>query len=95
MYTKEFIQQKLSSNRNWIERGLVVLYQRQTSEERQTKETISENGVGFNSSDSRYLSYCSEWILKGNHLNDKHLLKCSTKLPKYWKQIKDIIDKKN
>lgn len=94
MYTKEVIKENLSSNPKWIERALVVLYNRQTEDEKITKETYYENGIGFNGSDSRYLSYCASWVLKGNRLNEKHLEKCGKKLPKYWKQIKDIIENK-
>jgi hypothetical protein len=90
-YTKEEIKMNLSRNPKWIERALVVLHNLQTTEEQITNETIKENGVGFNSSDSRYLSYCAKWIKGGNHLNEKHLTKCGQKLPKYWKQIHSMI----
>ena len=91
IYTKEFIQEKLSTDISWITRGLVVLYQHQTESEKYTKETNVLNYVGFNGSDSRYLSYCSEWVLRGGTLSGKHLEKVSRKLPKYWKQIQNII----
>lgn len=90
-YTKEFIQDKLSTDLRWIERSLIKLYERQTRDEQRSKETTTLNGVGFNSSDSRYLTYCSEWVLKGNHLSRQHVEKCGTKLKKYWKQIQDEI----
>jgi transcription initiation factor IIE alpha subunit len=94
MYTKEEIQQNISTNPKWIERSLIVLYERQTYDERHSGETTSLNGIGFNSSDSRYLSYCSRWLLQGKHLNQKHLEKCGGKLKKYWKQIESIIKEK-
>ena len=94
MYTKEEIKQQLSTNPKWIERGLVVLYQRQTYEEQQSGGSIVDNKMGFNGSDSRYLTYCAKWVLGGNHLNEKHLQKCSKMLPKYWKQIMNIIKSK-
>jgi hypothetical protein len=94
MYTKEEIKQQLSTNPKWIERGLVVLYQRQTYEEQQSGGTIVDNKMGFNGSDSRYLTYCAKWVLGGNRLNEKHLQKCGKMLPKYWKQIMDIIKSK-
>jgi hypothetical protein len=94
MYTKEQIKEQLSTNPKWIERGIVVLYQRQTEDEKRSGNTITENSIGFNSSDSRYLSYCAKWVLSGNTLNEKHLKKCGSKLPKYWKQIMDIIKSK-
>jgi len=90
-YTKEQIKENLSKNPKWIERALVVLHNLQTTEEQITNETIKENGVGFNSSDSRYLSYCSKWVKSGKHLNEKHLQKCGQRLPKYWKQIQSMI----
>jgi hypothetical protein len=95
IYTKEFIQSKLSTDVKWIERGIVVLYNLQTQDEKESTETKWENGVGYNSSDSRYLTYCAKWIMKGNKLSGQHLDKCSKKLPKYWKQIQSIILKGN
>jgi hypothetical protein len=94
MYTKEEIQHNLSTNPKWIERSLIVLYQRQTQDEQQVGGTFVQNNVGFNSSDSRYLSYCSRWLLQGKHLDNGHIEKCGGKLKKYWKQIESIIKEK-
>jgi hypothetical protein len=94
MFTKEEIQNNLRSNPKWIHRSLVVLYERQTSDEQQTGQTSVYNNRGFNSSDSRYLTYCSKWVLSGRTLNEKHLQKCGGRLPKYWKQIQDLIKEK-
>jgi hypothetical protein len=93
-YTKEMIQEKLSSDPRWIERGLIVLYNRQTEDEKTSENTKWDNGMGFNGTDSRYLSYCSRWILKGNHLTGHHLEKVGKKLPKYWGQIMEEIEKR-
>ena len=92
MYTKEMIQSKLSNDIIWMERALVVLYRFQTEDEQETGYTSSINKRGFNSSDSKYLTYCSKYILNGGHLSGKHLIKCSKMLPKYWKQIKMLIE---
>jgi len=94
MYTKEEIQHNLSTNPKWIERSLIVLYERQTQDEQQVGGTFVQNNRGFNSSDSRYLSYCSRWLLQGKHLDNGHLEKCGGKLKKYWKQIESIIKEK-
>jgi hypothetical protein len=93
-YTKEFIQHQLSTNPKWIERGLVVLYNRQTTDEKMSGETRVLNGMGFSGSDSRYLTYCTKWVLQGRHLSGEHLQKCGTKLKKYWKQIMEEIEMK-
>jgi hypothetical protein len=91
IYTEEFIKSKLSTDPRWIERGLVVLFNRQTEDEKNTQQTKWDNGMGFNGSDSGYLSYCSKWVLSGKNLNEKHLKKCGSKLPKYWRQILEEI----
>jgi len=62
MYNKEVIKENLSTNPKWIERGVVVLYQRQTEDEKRSGNTIVDNKMGFNGSDSRYLSYCARFI---------------------------------
>jgi len=97
MYTKEQIQTKLRTDQKWIERSLVVLYERQTSDEQTTGETREFNGIGFNSSDSRYLSWVASYLLRDekNHLNQKHLEKCGSRLPKYWRQIQELIKEKS
>ena len=94
IYTKEQIQEKLMTNQNWIERGLIVLYNRQTKEEQDGGRTIKHNERGFNGSDDRYLTYCSKWILKGNRLSGHHVVKCGKRLGKYWRQIQEEIVRK-
>jgi hypothetical protein len=91
MYTKEQIQHNLQFNPKWTERGLVVLFEKQTYEEKQSGGTITLNNMGFNSSDSRYLTYCAKWVLQGQHLNEKHQEKCGKMLKKYWRQISELI----
>lgn len=93
-YTKEFIKEKLSTDRQWIERGLVVLHNFQTQDEQKEKHTKYHNGVGFNGTDGVFLSKCAEWVKRGNRLSDYHLGKCKKKLPKYWRQIQILIESK-
>ena len=90
-YTKEYIQDKLTNDIRWMERALVVLYRRQTTDEQMSGETINANNRGFNSVDSRYLSWCAKWVLQGMHLSGHHIEKVGSKLKKYWKQIQDEI----
>jgi hypothetical protein len=94
-FSKEVIQDKLMTDSRWVERSLIKLYNRQTEDEQTSKETKWENGMGFNGSDSRYLTYCSQWVLSGRSLSGVHLTKCGTKLKKYWKQIQDEIVQHN
>jgi hypothetical protein len=93
-YTKEYIQAKLSNDVRWIERAVLVLFERQTDDEQTNQVTRWENGRGFNSSDSRYLTYVSNYLLGGRHLSGRHLEKVAAKMPKYWRQILEEIQMK-
>jgi uncharacterized protein (DUF2267 family) len=90
-YTKEYIQAKLSTDIRWIEKAVLVLFERQTDDEQTNQVTRWENGRGFNSSDSRYLTYVSNYLLGGRHLSGRHLEKVASKMPKYWRQILEEI----
>jgi phage terminase Nu1 subunit (DNA packaging protein) len=93
IYTKEVIKSLLSTDSKWMERGVIVLYERQTQDEQKTGQTHVYNNRGFNSSDSRYMTWVAKWLLesKSNHLNEKHKAKVAKSLPKYWGQILEII----
>ncbi len=90
--SKEEIKDKLKNDLRWMERALVVLHDLQTNEEQNVGTTIEDNGKGFNGMDGRYLSYLAKWVKKGNHLSEKHMKKAGEKLPKYWKQISNMIE---
>lgn len=76
-----------------MERGVIVLYKRQTEDEQKSGQTQVYNNRGFNSSDSRYMTWVAKWLLQdsGNHLNQKHQDKVAKSLPKYWGQILELI----
>ena len=93
-FTKEYIQEKLTTDTRWVERALVVLHDRQTAEEQENQATHNRNGRGFNGRDAGYLSYCAEWVKKGNHISGKHAENCGKSLKKYWRQILEEIEVK-
>ena len=67
------IAEKLNSDAAWTERALVVLFERQTSQEQETEETIIHNKVGFSTFDAEFFTSLAKSILAGKHLNDKCL----------------------
>lgn len=40
----------------WLLRGLKAIYARQTADEKQSKSTLNDNGIGFSSTDARFLT---------------------------------------
>lgn len=99
MYTKEFVAQKIKENDQWLIRGVLAIYERQTDEEQQTRETTENNGVGFNGVDSTILSSFAEQIKQWENntarrfpkpLSDKQLAIARKKMVKYAKQLANI-----
>lgn len=64
-YTKELVAEKLITDNNWLFKGILAIYARQTASEQSYGETVEDNGVGFNSADANILSsfatQISEW----------------------------------
>jgi hypothetical protein len=93
IWTAEEIKAKLQSDDYWLERAVLAIYDKQTSNEKTSEQTIEDNGVGFNGPDSRYLSYVARWIKSGKQLDGHHLLKVRSRMSKYSKQLARIANK--
>lgn len=91
-YTLETVRTNLQTNQAWVERAIVRLFEKQTTEEQRAEYTKENNGVGFNSFDSKRLSYYAKWISSGKHLSGFHLEKAFKVVPKYAKQIFSLIN---
>jgi hypothetical protein len=83
----EYISWLLTMNDHAVERAIVVLYNRQTSDEQTSQQTRHRNGRGFNSSDAHKGSYMANYILKGNHLSGKWLNDARIMALKYVNQL--------
>jgi hypothetical protein len=95
MLTKEFIQEKLATNNQWLERGIIAIYNRQTAGEKAASITKELNGRGFNGCDAEFLSSLAEWINKshrqpGDRLSPKQAEIARRKMKKYAGQLLQI-----
>jgi|WetSurMetagenome_2_1015567.scaffolds.fasta_scaffold241588_2 hypothetical protein len=61
-FTKDIIRNKLLTNDEWLVRGIVAIYNKQTDTERNAETTKVSNGVGFNGPDARLLSIYAKRI---------------------------------
>jgi len=100
--TKEQIIQLINTNPKACERALVVLFNRQTSDEQTMDETKHHNQQGFCPYDAHKGSYYAKLVIRGLHLNDKALAWCRQispngrhRLGKYWRQLNEAIEEKN
>lgn len=73
-WTREAIEEKLSTQDRWVERAMVALWERQTADEQISQTASHHNGRGFAGWSSRSGSYYAEWVRSGRRLSGKHLV---------------------
>ncbi len=88
---KTTIKAKLLSNPDWVERAILVLYERQTADEQVAQETGHDNNMGFNKPDATRMSFVAEFLKSGKHLTrEKALNVYGRRLQKYAGQLARI-----
>jgi len=87
MVTKDEIKAKVSTDRRYAERAIVVIFERQTSDEQSSECTTHKNGVGFSAFDAEILSSFAKQLLSGRHLSEKQLAIAFKKMPYYSRQL--------
>lgn len=99
--TKSWLKAKVEENPSLvIGRALVALFQRQTSEEKNSNGTKFKNGVGFSANDARIGTLAAKYYLKHGTLLEWQLkpwLKIVNDYPritKYTKQLNEIANEK-
>lgn len=95
MISEQDIVNMLQCRDEAVERAILAIYRNQTYEEQKSGETLRLNGIGFSGSDARLGTYYAKWLLKGHHLNVKHLIKARKIALKYRKQLLAIARAKN
>lgn len=84
------IRSKIANDNAWLERGIVVIDARQTSDEQASGSTKYENGRGWNSADASYGGYLARYIRSGRHLSGKHLDRARRMMGKYAGQLAKV-----
>lgn len=93
MWKKEEIAEKIQTNDEWLCRGIIAIYNKQTPSEKSCRYTNDFNGVGFNSFDSKFLSDMALLLIEGRKLSYKQLIASRKKMVKYSGQLCKIANK--
>ena len=72
-WTRDKIDHLLRTNDRAVERAILAIWRRQTSDEQRAGDTKHNNGVGFCSWSAKKGSYYARWIQGGRHLSGWHL----------------------
>jgi hypothetical protein len=89
----KYLRNKLSKDRKWALKALLVIYNNQDYEEKQTKQTINHNGLGFDKFHSNILSSFAKRIINKKYLTSKQMKVLYNTISKYSLQIYNCSDK--
>jgi len=81
------IREQLTTNDNWVRRGLKAIYKMQTEDEKLMQVTTEDNGVGFSGVDAELLSSFAEQLNARGSLSPKQMVYARKKMAKYAKQL--------
>jgi hypothetical protein len=86
-----FLREKIGRDPEYTLFALTFVYDRQTADEKSAEVTCYHNTVGFSGVDAEILSsFAKQYIARGT-LSEKQMKIASTKMPRYAKQILDIL----
>lgn len=86
-WNKENITALLEKSDNAVRRGVVVIYDRQTSDEKDQERTKHFNARGFNGMDAEFGTSIAKQILAGRNLSPKQISAARKFLRKYAGQL--------
>jgi len=90
---RDFVKAKLATDPIWAQQALLKIFEFQTLEEQNSKDTMYHNGVGFTGVDGRFLSSLALQLKKKRTLSEKQMEHVFKKMPKYWNQVVKISNK--
>jgi hypothetical protein len=94
-WDKARVNSMILSNPLFVSRALLVLYKRQTTDEKAEKTAKHNNKRGFNIPDAPYMSHCAQWLLAnpGKVLTGDMLTRVQVTMFKYWAQLVEEANK--
>ncbi len=94
-HTRESIRALLQRSNKAVERAMVVLHERQTSDEKAASVTRHTNQRGFSAAHAHRGSYYARWVLSGRNLTGHHLTSAREIALHYVGQLLDEAERKS
>jgi hypothetical protein len=91
-WTPKTIKALLDRSDKAVERAVLAIYERQTSDEQVTGETRHHNRRGFASCHAHLGTYYAKWILSGHHLTGAHVERARRMCHFYSKQLLQVAE---
>lgn len=94
MWTIDAIKNLLNTNDRAVTRGILVIYSRQTADEKQSEDTRHHNGVGFSAFDAKILSSFAIQLVQGRNLSVRQMEVARKLMPKYSRQLAEVANQR-
>ena len=98
-WNRERINALLERNDRSVERALIALFHRQTTDEQKWEQTKHHNGIGFSGYDAEIFTSFAKQVLNGRQLSPKQLAVCrkrdrqgNMRIGCYWRQLLQEIE---
>ncbi len=88
-----FIKYKISTNKTWALRALVVIYNDQDEDEKRFNIARKRNNVGFSKVDASEMCILAQKVRRKLTITSDNMNIIHRKMPKYWRQILDKCDR--
>ena len=92
-WTREQIKEKLETDDQWLCRGLLAIYKKQTENEKANEVTNQRNGVGFSRIDAMFLTSLAKNFTKWGRLTKGQKFCLRKSMLKYSGQLSRIANK--
>lgn len=93
-WDKSRITTLLLTNDKALHKAIIKIYERQTADEQAYGATLVYNNIGFNGVDAQIMSSFARQLMEKGFLSPKQKAIALKKMPKYWAQIKQLIEEK-
>ena len=93
-WTKDSIKALLLTNPRAVERAMLVLFDRQTTDERVEQTTRHTNSRGFSAAHASKGSYYAKWVRGGRNLTGHHLDRARSMALHYTRQLLEEVEAK-
>ena len=89
-----YLKNLIKTNDRALAKAIVLIYDLQTDEEKNTGKSIEDNKIGFSKIDAYELGNIAKKIKRGQSLMEAEIAKSRNKMQKYWKQLMQISKEK-
>lgn len=91
---KIYLQNLIKTNPKALLKSIVLIYDYQTEDEKNTFNSVEHNHIGFNKFDAISMSELAQKIKRNIELTPKEIAYAKNVMPKYWRQLMKISKQK-